>query len=70
MKLSSLFKDKAYAFPSSIDHEKEREFAIKVLDLLLHILDEGYVTDNLNREESFTAYNKKLTPFFKGVSCL
>ena len=26
----------------------------KVLDLLLHILDEGYVTDNLNREVDFS----------------
>jgi ATP-dependent Clp protease ATP-binding subunit ClpA len=27
----------------------------KILDLLLHILDEGYATDNLNREIDFSS---------------
>ena len=50
MKLSSLFQDRAYAFPSNFDYEKEKEFATKVLKkasprFKLHSINPISVTD-------------------------
>ena len=50
VKLSSLFQDRAYAFPSNFDYEKEKEFATKVLKkasprFKLHSINPISVTD-------------------------